>query len=665
MKKASLKQHIFINFFALISLIVVVSTVVNLTSAIYYIREQATQRMDLMLGESTKTFSQWLNEQKISLSGIADEVTIRELYKDPESMKAYLAKRMANKPHIMSAYMGTEQNVMIDSTYWVPKSDYNCAERPWYKNAVNLDEIVVTNPYVDSHTGNLVMTISKRIMSGDQMVGVLAFDFTINTLTDIIKSSKNSSGAYAFVLNQDNTILMHPDEKFAPVEDRFVNLIEVAGKQYEALTASIASKKSELVKVKDYTGAVKYFKYAPIDGTDWTMVINYPSSYMREAIIRDVIIAVAVFVGSVAIATAAIRRISRTYLSPIEQISEKLNLISEGTLSISTDDVKKSSSEIISLSDSLQRVANTLTNYIAEISSVLSSISSGNLTVSTGEEYIGDFRDIQNSLDKIIHSLNETFFQINHSANLVLSGADQIAVSSQTLAEGSADQTSSVERLSDAVSTLDSELSNATEQAQNAGAISREAQEKLMEGNAYMNELLLAMNEINEKSTEISKIMKTIDDIAFQTNILALNAAVEAARAGSAGKGFAVVADEVRTLANRCAEASRSTAVLISSSIASTENGAKIASKTAAQLQEVMAQSNTSNSLVLSISETVQNQSAAISNISLDAMQISYVVQTNSALAQESAASSEELSAQAHLLKQLISFFRIKIEEHA
>jgi methyl-accepting chemotaxis protein len=263
-------------------------------------------------------------------------------------------------------------------------------------------------------------------------------------------------------------------------------------------------------------------------------------------------------------------------------------------------------------------------------------------------------------LDQIINSLNETFFQINHSSNLVLSGAEQIASTSQTLAEGSAEQTGSIERLTDAVSTLHSDLTKAAEHAQNAGSLSKEAEEKLNEGNAYMSELLLAMQEINDKSTEISKIMKTIDDIAFQTNILALNAAVEAARAGSAGKGFAVVADEVRTLANRCAEASRNTAELISSSIVSTENGSKIASKTAEQLQEVMDKAKGSNSLVMNIVESVQHQSEAISSISHDSTQISHVVQTNSALAQESAASSEELSGQAHLLKQLISFFRVK-----
>lgn len=658
-QKASLKQRIFINFFLLISVIVIVSALVNIISAVYYIKDQTNQRLDLMLVESTSSFQQWLDEQKNTLTGIADEVTIRELYKDPESMKAYLAKRMEKYPHIKAAYMGTAQNVIIDSTYWVPKSDFVCAERDWYKNAVNTDDIIVTNPYVDSQTGDLVMTISKRVMSGNQLVGVAALDFNINTLTDIIKSSKNQYGAYAFVLSKDNTVLMHPDEKFAPKDGKFVNLIEVAGKQYEALTSQMANNEQKVVKVKDFTGAVKYFKHAPIDGTDWRMVINYPSTFMRDALIKDVAISILLFVASVAVAILAIRRFSKIYLSPIETISEKLNQISVGTLSIKTDDVVKSSSEIISLSESLQCVADTLTNYIAEISNILSSISSGDLTVSTGQEYIGDFKDIQHSLDKIINSLNETFSGINHSANLVLTGSEQIASSAQILAQGSAEQTSSIERLSDAANTLNSDISNATEHARGAGDIAKESQEKLQEGNAYMQELLLAMKEINDKSTEISKIMKTIDDIAFQTNILALNAAVEAARAGSAGKGFAVVADEVRTLANRCAEASQNTAHLISSSIASAENGSQVAEKTATQLQEIIEKASLSSSLVMNISETIERQSKVISHISNDSMQISAVVQTNSALAQESAASSEELSSQAHLLKQLVSFFHV------
>lgn len=662
MKTFSLKQRIFFNFFILITFIVMVSALVNTLSSIHFIQNQTNQSLNLMLSESTGSFQTWLNEQRNTLTSIADEVTIRKLYQDPDSMKSYLGKRMKKYPHIKSAFMGTAQNELIDSTYWVPDGNYVCAERDWYKAAVNTDDIIVTNPYIDAQTGCLVMTISKRIMNGNQLEGVLAFDFTINALSNIIKNSKNSSGAYAFVLNPDNTVLMHTDKKFAPVNENFVSLTEVAGKQYEKLTESIASQSSDMVKIKDYKGSIKYFKYAAIKGTDWTMVINYPSRFMQEQIIKDVSISIGLFIGSILVAIVAIKRFSRIYLSPIEQISEKLNQISQGSLSITTDDITKSSSEIASLSDSLQRVANTLTNYIMEISSVLGSISSGDLTVSTGEEYIGDFKNIQYSLDEIIRSLNETFLQINLSANLVLSGAEQIASTSQTLAEGSAEQAGSIESLSDAVSSLKTNLSNATEHAQNAGALSTEAEEKLNEGNAYMGELLLAMTEINDKSTEISKIIKAIDDIAFQTNILALNAAVEAARAGGAGKGFAVVANEVRTLANRCAEASQDTETLICSSLASTKQGSKIATSTATQLKEVMDKSNTSNSLVINIVESIQHQSEAISDISHDTMQISYVVQTNSALAQESAASSEELSKQAYLLKQLISFFRLRNE---
>lgn len=362
-----LKQIIFFNFFIFITLIVIIYALVSTFSSVHYIKDQTNQRLNLMLSESTSSFQTWLDAQKNTLTGLSDEVTLRKLYQDPENMKAYLAKRMEKYPHIMSAYMGTAQNEVIDSSYWVPDSSFVCAERDWYKNAVNTDDIIVTNPYVDSQTGNLIMTISKRILNEDQLVGVMAFDFTINTLSDIINASKDSSGAYAFVLNRDNTVLMHPDKSFAPVNDKFVSLIAVGGKQYEKLTSNIASKSNQVVKVKDFTGSVKYFKSASIDGTDWTMVINYPSSFMRNAVIKDVSLSLVLFAAAIGSAIIVIKRFSRIYLLPIEQISNKLNLISEGTLSITTDDVTKSSSEIVSLSESLQHVANTLTNYIMEI----------------------------------------------------------------------------------------------------------------------------------------------------------------------------------------------------------------------------------------------------------------------------------------------------------
>ena len=566
-------------------------------------------------------------------------------------------------PYILAAYMGTANNEMIDSTFWVPPSDYICAEREWYANAVSTSDIVMTNPYVDSQTGNLVVTLSTRIMNGNTLVGVMGLDITINSLSEIIKTSKNEYRAYAFVLNEDDTVLMHPDEKFAPVNGEFANLIAVGGEQYQSLITAVHQGKQDVIKIKDFTGAIKYFKTMPIAGTSWTMVINYPSDFIREALKKDFSVAIAVLALSIAVAMIAIGRFSKLYLAPIGKVSEKLNQISMGTLAIKTDDVMKSSSELVALTESLQHVAHTLTNYIQEISNILSNISDGNLTVTTGQEYIGDFKDIQYSLNRIIQSLNETFAGILTSAEQVLLGSDQIATSSQVLAQGSAGQASSVERLSASLSDFDSDIINATRSAQNAGNLSMEVQEKLKEGNLCMQDLLSAMQDINHKSNEISKIMKTIDDIAFQTNILALNAAVEAARAGMAGKGFAVVADEVRTLANLCAEASKNTTTLISSSIASAENGFKIAEKTATQLQEIMETSNRSGTLVMLIVEALQRQATAISNISNDSMHISAIIQTNSALAEESAAASEELSGQAHMLKQMISFFNIDRKE--
>lgn len=319
-----------------------------------------------------------------------------------------------------------------------------------------------------------------------------------------------------------------------------------------------------------------------------------------------------------------------------------------------------SNDEIGILSKSFEHTIRRLRDYIGEISAMLEAIAGGDLTAEITQEYVGDFASIRTSLNDILQRLNSTMGQIVTSAEHVSGGADQMSTASQALSQGSMEQTGAVEALEKTIRSVTDSIKQTAENVQRAREQVGGMGLSLTEGNEKMQEMINAMGEITRSSNQIEKIIKTIEDIAFQTNILALNAAVEAARAGTAGKGFAVVADEVRNLAAKSAEASKSTSALIGRSIAAVNQGTQIADATGRQLESVVAGAHAIVETINGIAADAKTQAEAVEQIQEQVGQITGVVQTNSSTAEESAATSQELSAQANVLRQLVKTFHLR-----
>ncbi len=312
------------------------------------------------------------------------------------------------------------------------------------------------------------------------------------------------------------------------------------------------------------------------------------------------------------------------------------------------------------IAGNLHSAVSAITGYIGEISGVLAAMSGGDLNQEITSEYKGDFIALKESINGIANSLSSVLLEINTAADQVASGTRQVSDGSQTISQGATEQASAIEELTASITEIAAQTKQNAANANRANELSIAAKEDAVKGNDQMKGMQQAMAEINESSENISKIIKVIDDIAFQTNILALNAAVEAARAGQHGRGFAVVAEEVRNLAARSANAAKETTELIEGSIKKAEAGTKIADNTAAALGNIVNGVEKAVQLVGEIAVASNEQATGIAQVNRGIEQLSDVVQNNSATSEETAAASEELSGQADMLKAMVAQFILK-----
>ena len=538
-----------------------------------------------------------------------------------------------------------------DKFSMVPYEVYGTQD--FYKQAQESKVASATLPMENADTGKASFYMTVPILDGDRFLGIVTTEISTEVFNELDMSTLGYENVFFDVLDNQNNFVYsnNPDAKGK-------NLGDLIGQKYsDMLVEKMQSKEAFFQR----DSQVRYYVPLQIEGVDWwvqtAMTIPHFDQEKNQLLFALILSEVIIFI---LVQIINFLRISNA-LKPLKKISEAGKEVAGGNFDVEIHYPQQD--EIGELSRSISEVIGRSKKIVFDLRDRLDAMAGGNFTENLeSEEYVGDYAPLLESLKHIQEDMNKTLQEVHASSVQVLSSAEQVNTGAQSLSQGATEQASSIEELSANMQDISHSIQASTKTAGEAYKLQGEAGVAVLQSNEKMEEMRKAMDDITAKSNEISKIIKTIDDIAFQTNILSLNAAIEAARAGAAGKGFAVVADEVGNLAQKSAKAAQNTGLLIEETIEAVEKGAKITEETAESLNSVSKSTEEVNTLIEKISSASSKDLEGITSLNQGLQQISSVVQANSATAEQSAASSEELTGQANKMNELVERFQLKEE---
>lgn len=551
----------------------------------------------------------------------------------------------------------------INGTYeLVENTDFSIYDKTdlnhvgWYYIPVNNGKPTWMEPYLNENVGVYMISYVIPLFIGGENLGIIGMDVDFSLIQDISNVDMIYKSAAAFVLGEGNKILHHKDIEYGTM---LADLDSKGGT--DAIGSAVNSGTVPLGTLGMSYGGQKYVTtYRPLrNGMNLILAVTANEVNAEGAELRTTIIitSIVVVIAAGVIALLIVSGITK----PIASLNQTVKKIANGDLTARID--VRSHDEVGTLAENFSHTVNRLhdyVDYISEISSVLDEISRGDLDFRLTKDYAGDFARIKVSLENISATLSKTMLDINVVAEQVAKSSEQVSAGAQSLAQSSTEQTASIQELSQSIDRLTDDVARNNENIRGAFVSMEAAFEGIRESSKDMTDMHSAMNDISDAAGKISNIVKTVEDIAFQTNILALNAAIEAARAGEAGKGFTVVAGEIQQLASKTSASTGNIKELVENVNHSVENGRQTSVKAEESLQNVSSTAEGVKSSLQDISTSSEKQSGSIERINEGIKQIAAAVQDNSATAQESAAASEEMSSQAQMLRDRISMFKLK-----
>lgn len=602
-------------------------------------------------------------EKDLSSLGIVAEKGISDNIKNLEKEVIDIARRN------LSTLSTNDMEELADNNDWIyialanqegeivkGPQDYlgSKVEKPEEFKQAKSQGYAISSPFTD-YNGNFV--INAYASSGDQLL-VVALDGVY--LSQLIGDFRVGDTGNVFIIDQDGTMIANMRPELVNEEQNFIEIAKT-DESYKSAAQVYSAMITGAVGIDNYSyaGVERICYYMPVSGNQgWYAAAVAPIEEMTfsiSTVFSSLVISSLIFliIGTV-IALIFARKIS----NPLMKISDRMRLLELGDLETEVP-VFKLRDEVGELSRSAASSINTLRTYLEDITRTMAGIAEGDFTSRPSIDYIGNFSVIEDDMMATVNGLSKTMDKILQASNNVNNGAGELASASTSLASGSTEQAASIQQLTGAITNIADQANENLDNVKEATKFINEVNNDINITDEHMGELNTAMSDIKTSSDQIVNITKLIEDIAFQTNILALNAAVEAARAGEAGQGFAVVADEVRMLALRSAEAANQTSGLIDEAVNRINEGNHAAKNTGELLGQVRDKSEALGGIINEIERATMSQATAIDQTQEGISQVGTVVESNAAIAQENSAISQEMSAQANILNEEVSKFKL------
>ncbi len=616
-------------------------------SAAYQLSDFFNQYCTIVEGISTNQDIQHYLETTL----VYEDVAVNENFTDV--MKALDAIRALHPETIQGVFLGDDDaNGLIMSDDYISEKGWDMKSRPWYA-CTETGEILLTEPYVDVNTGGMVLTISTPVYnSSGKLLGVTGMDIALDDIVNTVSQYKIGESGFVALLSSEGMFIYHPTTESIGT---YISDMDAS----KELVDAVLNKQHTFMKYK-INGESKFGCVATVGDTGYVVISCITSAEYYQSIFMIGGMLVAVFAIGIFIVLLSVRKTAAKITKPLEMLNETAQQLAEGNLQVELN--VESEDEIGELADSIGKTVTRLKeyiNYIDEIAYVLGRMADGKLVNQLQYSYDGEFRKVKDALINISESMIDVMQNINGSAQQVGAGSDELAKAAQSLAEGAESQSVAVEELLATAIAVAEQVEENKNDAEMSAVHTNEVTAMMEVSQQQMDRMREAMNNIQEASNKVVGIIKTIEDIADQTNLLSLNASIEAARAGEIGRGFAVVAGEIGNLANESARAVNTTRDLIGVSLDEIKKGNELVDDVVSSLGQAVDKVGEVNGMIQKTAENAVMQMESINQIKHGVEEMSQGIQDNSAMAEETSATSEELAAQVITLNELVGKFEL------